>query len=175
MTGPNDRGAAQAAFLAFYDATFDEVYRYAARLCGTDRAAAEDLVQDAYASVLGRFRADGDRTLTIAYVVTAVRHRFLDRVRGSNREERRLHLVHSAGIVADATDDAGDRRDAADSPISTALADLPARDRAALVLRYIDDLSVPEVADTMGLSVHATESLLARARARLRSKEVRDA
>jgi RNA polymerase sigma-70 factor (ECF subfamily) len=33
-----------------------------------------------------------------------------------------------------------------------------------LSLRYLDDLTVPEVADALGRSVHATESLLARAR-----------
>ena len=48
----NDR----EAFLAFYDRTFTDAYRYAGRLCGTDRAAAEDLVQDAYLRVLRQIR-----------------------------------------------------------------------------------------------------------------------
>jgi RNA polymerase sigma-70 factor (ECF subfamily) len=46
-----------------------------------------------------------------------------------------------------------------------------------LVLRYVDDLSVAEVAREMGRSVHATESLLTRARTALRAvvaKGVRD-
>jgi RNA polymerase sigma-70 factor (ECF subfamily) len=41
---------------------------------------------------------------------------------------------------------------------------LPPDQQAVLSLRYLDDLSVPEVADVLGRSVHATESLLARAR-----------
>lgn len=159
----------EEAFLGFYDATIDEVYRYAARLCGSDRGAAEDLVQDAYTSVLRRFRVDGDRTLTIEYVITTVRNRFIDRVRSAGRERRRLRLVHSAPEAA-STDD-----HSPEPVLSSRLATLPERDRVALVLRYVDDLSVPEVADAMGLSVHATESLLARARARLRGKDVRDA
>jgi len=40
--------------------------------------------------------------------------------------------------------------------------------RLALTLRYLDGLSVPEVAEHLGRSVHATETLLARARAALR-------
>ena len=36
--------------------------------------------------------------------------------------------------------------------------------RAALTLRYLDGLSVPEVADHLGRGVHATEALLVRAR-----------
>lgn len=164
------RTPSETAFLSFYDATIDEVYRYAARLCGADRGAAEDLVQDSYLSVLGRYRVDGERTLTIEYVVTTVRHRFLDRVRSGEREERRLRLVHSAPDTG-----ATDTPDAPEPLLSNRLAELPARDRAALVLRYVDDLSVPEVAGAMGLTVHATESLLVRARARLRGKEARDA
>ena len=150
----------------FYDATFAEAYRYAGRLCGADRSAAEDLVQEAYLSVLRRFReGDGD-VLTVGYVVTTVRHRFLDGVRHRDRESRRLQLIVSPDFVDDWP---------APTPNLERLADLPQRDRTALVLRYVDDLSVPDVAAAMQLSVHATESLLARARTRLRGRETRDA
>jgi DNA-directed RNA polymerase specialized sigma24 family protein len=37
-------------------------------------------------------------------------------------------------------------------------------DRAALTLRHLDGLSVPEVATVLGRTVHATEALLVRAR-----------
>jgi RNA polymerase sigma-70 factor, ECF subfamily len=40
--------------------------------------------------------------------------------------------------------------------------------RAALTLRYLDDLPVPEVATELGRTVHATEALLVRARASFR-------
>jgi RNA polymerase sigma-70 factor (ECF subfamily) len=36
--------------------------------------------------------------------------------------------------------------------------------RSALTLRYLDGLPVPEVADNLGRTVHATEALLVRAR-----------
>ena len=36
--------------------------------------------------------------------------------------------------------------------------------RLVLVLRYLDELSIEEIASEIGRSVHATESLLARAR-----------
>jgi RNA polymerase sigma-70 factor (ECF subfamily) len=41
---------------------------------------------------------------------------------------------------------------------------LGAHHRAALTLRYVDDLPVPEVAALLDRTVHATEALLARAR-----------
>ena len=40
--------------------------------------------------------------------------------------------------------------------------------RAALTLRYLDDLPVPEVAGLLGRTVHATEALLVRARSAFR-------
>ena len=40
--------------------------------------------------------------------------------------------------------------------------------RAALTLRYLDDLPVPEVADFLERTVHATEALLVRARSAFR-------
>ena len=45
---------------------------------------------------------------------------------------------------------------------------LGAHHRAALTLRYVDDLSVPAVAELLGRTVHATEALLVRARSAFR-------
>ena len=41
--------------------------------------------------------------------------------------------------------------------------------RAALTLRYLDDLPVPQVASLLGRTVHATEALLVRARSAFRT------
>ncbi len=153
----------QDAFLAFYDATFTEAYRYAGRLCGSDRHAAEDLVQDAYMAVLRQFRADSSRDLHVGYVITTIRHRHLDRLRSVARQQQRLRLV------------AADAREREPAVVPSQLANLPDRDRTALVLRYVDDLPVPQVAEALSLTVHATESLLVRARARLRGEDLRHA
>ena len=171
MRATRRQPAGQAEFLTFYDATFVEAYRYAGRLCGSDRDAAEDLVQEAYTAVLRQFRADADRDLQIGYVITTIRHRFLDRLRSADSEARRLRLV----AVTDGATDSENGSDLPDTSLTSHLASLPVRDRAALVLRYVDDLPVPDVAEALGLSVHAAESLLVRARARLRGKDIRHA
>ena len=149
-------------FLAFYDDTFTEAYRYAGRLCGRDRDAAEDLVQEAYTALLRQIRADATKDLQIGYLITTIRNRFVDGVRKAGREERRLRLVAVDSEPEPAL-------------MPSQLAALPERERAALVLRYVDDLPVPEVADAMGLSVHAAESVLTRAMTRLRGKDTRHA
>ena len=48
--------------------------------------------------------------------------------------------------------------------VNLALNSLSQRYRAALILRYLDDLSVSEVGEAMELSYKATESVLSRAR-----------
>ena len=50
------------------------------------------------------------------------------------------------------------------------LAELGAHHRAALTLRYLDGLSVPEVAEHLDRTVHATEALLVRARHAFRAR-----
>ena len=52
--------------------------------------------------------------------------------------------------------------------LQAALADLPERQRAAVEMRHLDELSNPEIAEIMGLTVEAVESLQARGRRRLK-------
>src|SRR3712207_1533234 len=56
--------------------------------------------------------------------------------------------------------------------VNRVMRELPPDYQAVLSLRYLDDLSVPEVADALGRSVHATESLLVRARRAFRTSYV---
>lgn len=51
--------------------------------------------------------------------------------------------------------------------VNQALNELPADQRAVLVMRYLENSSVAEIAASLGRSTKATESLLARARRRL--------
>jgi RNA polymerase sigma-70 factor (ECF subfamily) len=150
------------ALAAFYDASIGAAYRYAAKLTG-NRASAEDLVQDAYLALVGAARRRAVSDVSVAWLTTTIRNRHIDRLRRGGREAVRLRLV---GVTDEAV--------SVDELPGSVVDVLPARERAALVLRYVDDLSVPEVARQLGMSVHATESLLARARARAR-KEANDA
>lgn len=152
----------EAGFMACYRATFREVYRYAAMLCGADRAAAEDLVSDAYLSTLTAARRGAVTEVSVGYLTTVVRHRFLDRMRSAEREERRLRLVASSP-------------EPEESLLPERLATLPERERALLVLRYVDDLTMAQAAEELGMSTRAAESLAARAMRRLRRQEARDA
>lgn len=161
--GPTWDVRTEQGFMACYRATFAEVYRYAAMLCGPDRAAAEDLTQDVYVGTLAAAKRGAIADVSVGYFTTAARHRFIDRVRSEQREENRLRLVASTPEPDGM------------SLAPALLADLPERERAMLVLRYVDDMTVAQAADELGISTHAAESLAARAMRRLRRQEARDA
>ena len=101
----------------------------------------------------------------MAWLIGVARHKLVDHWRRTAREERRLHRVaHEPDPREDDPWDA--HLDAVTA--HQVLADLGPHHRAALTLRYLDGLSVPEVARTLDRTVHATEALLVRARAAFR-------
>lgn len=151
----------EVSLVACYDQSVRVLYRAAGRLTGGDRERTDDLVQEVYLSLVRAARTGALTEVGLGWLMTSVRHRYFDRVRSEARDDRRLQLVWSQPVAA------------AEEPAD--LSGLPERERVALVLRYLDDLPVAEVASLMELSVHATESLLARARRRARMLEVRDA
>jgi RNA polymerase sigma-70 factor (ECF subfamily) len=111
-------------------------------------------------------------SLTVGWLVGVARHKLADHWRRSIREER-SHAAAAAGAWAggragDALDDPWDEWLDTEAAYA-ALRCLPAPQRAALTLRYLDGLPVAEVAAHLGRSVHATETLLVRSRAALRS------
>lgn len=150
----------EADLRAVYQASYGEVYRYAARLAGPDRATAEDLVQDAFVSMVRAVRAGKLQEVTVGWLITAIRNRFTDLCRRNQTAARHLHLVGSD----ESTRGPADRGDTTDT-----LGGLQPIERLAVVLHHIDGYPVKQVASMIGKSASATESILARARQSLKS------
>lgn len=145
--------------LSLYDRALPEVYGYLLARCG-QRALAEDLTAETFLAAVHA----GDAPISVGWLIGTARHKLVDHWRRLEREDRGLRLLD------------GGRPDAED-PWDAELDALRARDvldrlgpahRAALVLRYLDDLTVPQVAEALGRTLHATEALLVRARAAFR-------
>jgi len=145
-------------FLRFYDAAVDPLYRYLHRATGGDRALAEDIAQDVFAAALQQARAGRYEVLTTEWVITVGRNRLVDHWRRADRESRRLSMFRTEDETR-----CGD----VDDP-QKLLRALPPMQRAAVWLRYVDDLPVEQVAHRLGKGRKATESLLSRARLTLR-------
>ena len=152
--------SSEVGLLSFYDAAFDDVYRTAARLTWGDRPAAEDLVQDAFVRLVRSVRSGAVTTVGIGWMITTVRRLHIDGLRATESEQRRLRVV-AAPLSQPASTSSNDMESMLDG--------LNDRARTAIILRYVDDLSVAEVADLMGDSLRATESLLQRAKRKVRN------
>lgn len=148
--------------LDLYERSLVDVHRAASRLCGGDRAATEELVQDTYLALVRQCRERPSEMVGVGWLVIACRNRFLDLNRSDRRRQRREMAASTMESSAESID--GVSADTIDR-----LAALPVLQRSALVLRYVDDLGISDVARLIGKSVHATESLLARGRSALRA------
>jgi len=155
-------GDVSSAFRAFYDDALPQVYGYVLHRCGGIRTVAEDLTQETFLVAVRALQSGDAASVTVAWLIGVARHKLLDYFRGCARDSRKLTLLQGAAAVDDELLDWHGR--ASREQAMAALAELPPSQRAAMVLRYFDDLPVPEVARALGRSVHATESLLARGR-----------
>lgn len=152
-------------FRALYDESLPHVYGYLVHRLGGNAAVAEELTQETYLAALRELRRGQEPSiLCVPWLIGVARHKLVDHFRRLAREERKLALV--AGESG--PDQAWPWSDMAVDQVLGSLHALPALQRAAVGLRYLDDLPVAEVARFLDRSVHATESLLARGRDALR-------
>jgi RNA polymerase sigma-70 factor, ECF subfamily len=163
---PAARPEPAEALLAVYDRALPQVYGYLLHRCGTP-AVAEDLTAETFlaAAVAVRDAPFGrPPPLNTPWLIGVARHKLVDHWRRREREERGLAAVSGE---PDQPEDPWDvHLDAVRARDTLGL--LGAHHRAALTLRYLDDLPVPEVAAVLGRTVHATEALLVRARTAFR-------
>ena len=154
--------AGATGLLELYDTSVGDVYGYLVTRCG-HRAVAEDLTAETFLAAADAVRRDRVVTMSVPWLIGVARHKLIDYWRRQSREERGLRAVGDEPKTEDPWDAHLDVVLAHDT-----LAELAPQHRAALTLRYLDDLSVPEVAEHLQRTVHATEALLVRARTAFR-------
>ena len=155
--------AGEGGFLEFYDDALPHVYGYLVRRCGPP-ALAEDLTAETFLAAVDAVRSSDPPSVTLPWIMGVARHKLVDHWRRQARDERRFDLL--AGSVTEPADPWDAELDVMQA--RRVLDGLAAQHRAALTLRYLDDLPVATVADLLGRSLHATEALLVRARAAFR-------
>ncbi|MBV9368668.1 MAG: SigE family RNA polymerase sigma factor [Frankiales bacterium] len=135
--------------------------RYATLLCG-DAVEAEELVQSALVRVALRWPLVHDKDNPDGYVKRAIVRGQINGWRRIGRHETVVSALPDV-VVGDGLA-AYDEHDA----VRRALATLPPRQRAVLVLRYLDDRTEQQTAAMLGCSVGTVKSQAHKALAKLR-------
>lgn len=127
----------------------------------SDVSAAEDLVQDVFIAAHGRWDRVSQYDKPVAWLRRVLINRATSRRRKLGSELRALTRMGQP--EPDSPDLSPET-----SEMWTEVGRLPRRQRQAVVLHYVGDLSINEMADAMGLSKGAVKSHLHRARESLR-------
>jgi RNA polymerase sigma-70 factor (sigma-E family) len=138
--------------------------RTAYLLTGGDGPAAEDAVQETLTRLYPRWAKVQRADYPVAYVRRSLINTYLNGVRSASRHELVTLVFEDRGVDGDIAQAAGDRDE-----IRRLMRQLPERQRAALVLRYFDDLSDREVARALGCRPGTARSLISRGLAAVRA------
>jgi RNA polymerase sigma-70 factor (sigma-E family) len=162
VTSADDQRIRRAQFEDFVNAHGDRLLHAAYGLCG-DWQHAEDLVQQALLKTASRWDRIANNPAGYAY--RCLTRANIDRWRVLRR--RPEVVTDPTTITAPA---AGEPTSELDQHLAVlqALRALPAGRRAIVVLRYLQDLSIPETAEILGISVGAVKSGASRGLAGLR-------
>ena len=147
-------------FTEFVHAVWPGLYRTAYLMLG-EHQLAEDLVQTSLAKTYASWRKVKEPAAAPAYARTVLANTAASWFRRRSwRNEVPTETLPEAGVD----------RDLSTGPaVVRALATLPPRQRAVVVLRYYDDLSVRQVAHALGISEGTVKSQTSDALAKLRA------
>jgi RNA polymerase sigma-70 factor (ECF subfamily) len=152
----------ERAFRAWYDQVAPRVYAYLVSR-SSSAVIAEELTQQTFITAVRQASTFDGRENAVPWLIGIARHHLSGHFRTLEREERRRQriVLQELSVADEGREWARLRqRDA----VGRALRGLPAMQRAVLVLRFFDRMSVRDIAAEIGRSESATESLLGRAR-----------
>src|SRR2546426_5260675 len=152
-----------AAFESFYREHVAEVYQYALAVLGSSPDA-EDVTQQTFLNAYRAFERGEQPRKAHNWLIKIAHNVCRMRWRQSGRRPQEVPLERAGEPAAP-----DDERPSLDEVLS-ALAKLPFNQRAAIVMREVEDRSYAEIAEVLGVTVPAVEALLFRARGNLRTR-----
>ncbi|MBV6699706.1 SigE family RNA polymerase sigma factor [Kitasatospora aureofaciens] len=153
---------ASAEFHHFFERHYAELARLAHLLTG-ETDAADDLASDALVALWQRWDRLRAADHPLAYARGVVANMARERIRSAVRERRRVLLFWSRSPEKTSGPDV-----AAVLDVRAALARLPFRKRACVVMRHAFDLSEKDTAAALGISVGTVKSQTSKAMAELK-------
>jgi RNA polymerase sigma-70 factor, ECF subfamily len=162
------RGAVLAgnedAWQTWYEETYDPLYRYVQWRCGGRRDWADEIVQETWlVAVRSIRRFDPKKACFLAWMrgiaANVLRNDLRRRRRSPKFEQSADGQLGNIGTIASPSDDGRQEHQ-----IAAALDALAEREEAVLRAKYLEGMSVAEIASARGETPKAIESLLSRAR-----------
>jgi len=146
-------------FEIFFERNYGSVMRAVALATG-DASRAEDAVQEAFGRAYRRWRSVSAMERPVAWIYVVA-------LNAARKQWRREARRHNERIDANVTSDHGDIVVTA-LDVQAALLQLAPRQRAAVVLRYLADLSTKDVATVLGCAEGTVKATLHQALEKLR-------
>ncbi|MGI9257813.1 MAG: RNA polymerase sigma factor [Gammaproteobacteria bacterium] len=168
----------EAAFRDVFDSYFPRLYRFALVRVDGNAAEAQEMVQQTFCKAFERLETYRGEASLYGWMCQICRNTITDRGRRLQREFRRMPLLEDdttiqgileslAAPVSDEPDHYAWRTDLT-RLIQATLDNLPAHYGDVLEWKYVDGLTVKEIAQQLGVGAKAAESTLTRARAAFR-------
>jgi RNA polymerase sigma-70 factor, ECF subfamily len=152
-----------AAWRALYAQHFDQLAAYARWRCGGLADLADDAIQETWLTAVRRLRAfDPEKGSFFAWLCGIAANAARNAIRARGRERKRSRPLQAGDDVPTTVPDPAAIEKA--ERVAAALAELPDHYEAVLRAKYLDRMSVEEIAAQRGDSPKAVESLLTRAR-----------
>ena len=167
------RAGDEAAFAEFFDDNFQSLYRFALSRLGRDSVLAKEIAQATFAKAfekLGTYRGEAP---LFSWLCAICRFEISGHFRRVERQPRLVSAVDEEGALRDAVQSAPAVSDDPErellraevaSMVHLAVDQLPPRYATVLESKYTLGLSVREIAEQLGTTAKAVESLLSRAR-----------
>jgi RNA polymerase sigma factor (sigma-70 family) len=158
------RADADKAFERLYERHVHDVYRYAAGMLGAT-ADAEDVTQTTFLNAYRAFKQGTRPEKPKPWLITIAHNVCRQRFRQAQRRPHEVEFDERFGEGAEDNISAPSAED-----LRRALSQLAPNQRAAIVMRELEGCSYAEIAEVLGISVSALETVLFRARRALREQ-----
>ena len=168
----------ERAFRELFDDFFPKLYRFALARLNGDEDEARDVVQETFCKAFERLDSYRGEASLYGWMCQICRNAMVDRGRRLAREPRHVTLIEDEGAVRSILEtlagpareepEVAARRNDLVRLIQATLDCLPGHYGDVLEWKYVDGLSVAEIAGRLGVSPKAAESALTRARSAFR-------
>jgi RNA polymerase sigma-70 factor (ECF subfamily) len=166
----------EAAFGEFFESHFAQLFRFAMPRVANDAQVAEDVVQAALCRAVRKLSSYRGEAALLTWLCTFCRHEISAYFETASRVPPMVELLDDIPEVRAALEslrpadrpEAALQRNETSRLVQIVLDRLPGHYGDALEWKYIDGLSVAEIAERLGVGVKAAESMLTRARVAFR-------